>query len=264
VSEVNESARPVIDLRGKVGLVIGIANEHSIATGCARAFAVAGATLAATYLNEKAKAFVTPVTDRLNCPILMPCDVQEPGAMEAVFAAVKRKWGRLDFLLHSIAFAPRDDLHGRVTDCSAAGFAMAMDVSCHSFLRAAKLAEPLMSHGGTLLAITFLGSERVVSHYNMMGPVKAALESSVRYVAAELGPQGIRAHAISPGPIRTRAGGGIENFEDLLKNAAALSPERQGASADDVGALAAFLVSDAAKMITGTIIPVDGGQHLLS
>jgi enoyl-[acyl-carrier protein] reductase I len=159
----------VIDLTGKFGLVIGIANEHSIATGCARAFAGAGATLAATYLNEKAKTFVTPVTAALNCPIVMPCDVQEPGAMEAVFAAVRREWGRLDFVLHSIAFAPRDDLHGRVTDCSAAGFATAMDVSCHSFIRAAKLAEPLMQHGGTLLAVTFYGSERVVSHYNLRG-----------------------------------------------------------------------------------------------
>lgn len=256
--------RPVIDLAGKVGLVIGIANEHSIATGCARSFAVAGATLAATYLNDKAKAFVTPVTEPLNCAILLPCDVQEPGAMEAVFAAVQREWGRLDFVLHSIAFAPRDDLHGRVTDCSAAGFAMAMDVSCHSFIRAAKLAEPLMPHGGTLLAVTFYGSERVVSHYNLMGPVKAALESAVRYLAAELGPGGIRVHAISPGPIRTRAGGGIAQFDELLANAALLSPERQLIGIEDVGALAAFLVSDAARMMTGTIIPVDGGQHLLA
>jgi enoyl-[acyl-carrier protein] reductase I len=258
------AARPVIDLAGKVGLVIGIANEHSIASGCARAFAGAGATLAATYLNEKAKSFVTQVTQTLDCPVLMPCDVQEPGAMEAVFNAIKHDFGRLDFLLHSIAFAPRDDLHGRVTDCSAAGFAMAMDVSCHSFIRAAKLAEPLMPHGGTLLAVTFLGSERVVSHYNLMGPVKAALESAVRYVAAELGPVGIRAHAISPGPLLTRAGSGIEHFDDLLASAAARSPERQLISVEDVGALAAFLVSDSARMITGTIIPVDGGQHLLA
>lgn len=196
-------ARPVIDLRGKRGLVIGIANEHSIAAGCAEAFANAGARLAATYLNAKAEPLVRAVTGQLGCELVLPCDVQIPGQLEAVFERISDAWGGLDFLLHSIAFAPRDDLHGRVTDCSAAGFGMAMSVSCHSFIRMAHLAEPLMSGGGCLLAVTFYGSERVVEHYNLMGPVKAALESSMRYVAAELGPKGIRAHAISPGPIRT-------------------------------------------------------------
>ncbi len=256
--------RPVVDLTGKYGLVIGIANEQSIATGCARAFAHAGATLAATYLNEKAKDFVAAVSDTLPCPILLPCDVSAPGAMEAVFEEISHRWGRLDFLLHSIAFAPRDDLHGRVTDCSAAGFAAAMDISCHSFIRAAKLAEPLMQGGGTLLAVTFYGSERVVAHYNLMGPVKAALESTVRYMAAELGPQGIRVHAISPGPIKTRAASGIDHFDELLAQAAARAPERQLSTIEDAGGLAAFLVSDAARMITGTVIPIDGGQHLMA
>jgi len=254
----------VIDLAGKRGLVLGIANEHSIAAGCARAFVAAGAVLAATYLNEKAKPFVTPVVEPLNCPILLPCDVREPGALEAVFDDIAKKWGTLDFVLHSIAFAPREDLHGRVTDCSAAGFASAMDVSCHSFIRAAKLAEPLMPQGGTLLAVTFYGSAHVVAHYNLMGPVKAALESSMRYIAAELGPKLIRAHAISPGPIRTRAASGIDRFDELLATAAAQTPEHQLCSIEDVGALAAFLVSDAAARITGTIIPVDGGQHLMA
>lgn len=254
----------MIDLAGKRGLVLGIANEHSIAAGCARAFVDAGAVLAATYLNEKAKPFVVPVVEALNCPILLPCDVREPGALEAVFDEIAKKWGTLDFVLHSIAFAPREDLHGRVTDCSAAGFATAMDVSCHSFIRAAKLAEPLMPQGGTLLAVTFYGSAHVVAHYNLMGPVKAALESSMRYVAAELGPKLIRAHAISPGPIRTRAASGIDRFDELLATAAAQTPEHQLCSIEDVGALAAFLVSDAAARITGTIIPVDGGQHLMA
>lgn len=179
---------PLIDLRGKRGLVIGIANEHSIAAGCAEAFANAGARLAATYLNAKAEPFVRAVTGRLGCELVLPCDVQIPGQLEAVFERLGDAWGGLDFLLHSIAFAPRDDLHGRVTDCSAAGFGVAMSVSCHSFIRMARLAEPLMSGGGCLLAVTFYGSERVVEHYNLMGPVKAALESSMRYVAAELGP----------------------------------------------------------------------------
>ena len=258
------TVRPVVDLKGKRGLVLGIANGNSIAAGCARAFAGAGATLAATYLNEKAKPFVEPVTAALNCPILMPCDVREAGALGAVFAEVAHRWGSLDFVLHSIAFAQKEDLHGRLVDSAAAGFAMAMDVSCHSFLRAARLAEPLMKQGGTLLAVTFYGSERVVAHYNLMGPVKAALESAVRYVAAELGPAGIRAHAISPGPIATRAAGGIDRFDELLARAAEQAPERHLSTIEDVGGLAAFLVSDAARMITGTIIPVDGGQHLMA
>jgi enoyl-[acyl-carrier protein] reductase I len=251
-------------LAGKIGLVIGIANDRSIATGCAQAFAAAGATLVATYLNEKSKPYVEAVTSHYPNAVLLPCDVRENGQLEAVFEAVRTQFGRLDFALHAIAFAPREDLHGRVTDCSAEGFALAMDVSCHSFIRMAKLSEPLMVEGGTLLAVTFYGSERVVAHYNLMGPVKAALESSVRYLAAELGPQKIRVHAISPGPIKTRAASGIDRFDEMLARAAAEAPERDTASIEDVGALAAFLVGDGAKMITGTVIPVDGGQHVLA
>lgn len=258
------TASPLVDLRGKRGLVVGIANAQSIAAGCARAFAGCGATLAATYLNAKAEPHVRVVTDPLDCPILLPCDVHQPGQLEAVFTTIGDQWGRLDFLLHSIAFAPRDDLQGRVIDSSAAGFATAMDISCHSFLRMARLAEPLMPDGGCLLTVSFYGSERVVAHYNMMGPVKAALESTVRYTAAELGPKGIRAHAISPGPILTRAASGIAHFDELLEHSANSSPEHLGVDIDDVGALAAFLVSDAARHITGTVIPVDGGQHLLA
>ncbi|MFZ4602072.1 MAG: enoyl-ACP reductase FabI [Caulobacterales bacterium] len=252
------------DLKGKRGLIIGIANEHSIAAGCARAFAAAGARLAATYLDENAAPFVRAVTDPLGCEILLACNVRTAGALEAVFAKVRADWGGLDFLLHAVAFAPASDLHGRVVDTSASGFGLAMDVSVHSFLRMARLAEPLMSRGGCLLTLTFLGSDRVVSHYNLMGPVKAALESAARYVAVELGPKGIRAHAISPGPIRTRAAGGIDDFDDLLAEAAATAPEHHLVEIEDVGALAAFLVSDAARRITGTIIPVDGGQHLMA
>ena len=251
-------------LGGKVGLVLGIANDHSIAIGCARHFAVAGATLVATYLNDTSRPYVEAATASLPGTILLPCDVREPGHLEAVFADIRTRFGRLDFALHSIAFAPREDLHGRVTDCTAEGFAMAMDVSCHSFIRLAKLAEPLMTAGGALLAVTFYGSERVVAHYNLMGPVKAALESSVRYLAAELGPQKIRVHAISPGPIKTRAASGSDRFDEMLARAAAAAPEGCLASIDDVGALAAFLVADGAAMITGTVIPVDGGQHVLA
>lgn len=256
--------KPLVDLTGKRGLVIGIANDKSIAAGCADAFAGCGARLAATYLNEKARDWVTPVAERLGVEWTAPCDVRVPGQLEALFGEVERRWDGLDFLLHSIAFAPREDLHGRVVDCSADGFAMAMDVSCHSFLRMAKLAEPLMKVGGCLLCVTFYGSERVVQHYNLMGPVKAALESATRYIAAELGSKGIRVHAISPGPIATRAASGIERFDELLTRAASEMPGQQPVDIEDVGALAAFLVSDAARRITGTIIPVDGGQHLLA
>lgn len=254
----------IVDLAGKRGLVIGIANESSIAAGCASAFAAAGAALAASYVNEKAKPFVSVVTDRLKVDWVAPCDVRVPGQLEALIDQVSSEWGALDFLLHSIAYAPKDDLHGRVVDCSSEGFAMAMDVSCHSFIRVAKLVEPLMTRGGCLLTVTFYGSERVVENYNLMGPVKAALESATRYLAAELGPAGIRVHAISPGPIRTRAASGIDRFDELLDRAAAVAPSRHLVDIADVGALAAFLVSDAARHITGTIIPVDGGQHLLA
>lgn len=256
--------KPLFDLSGKRGLVVGIANEHSIATGCARAFTQCGARLGATYLGEKARAFVEPVVDRMGVEWLAPCDVRIPGQLEALFTRIEKEWGGLDFLLHSIAFAPKEDLHGRVIDSSAEGFAMAMDVSCHSFLRMARLAEPLMADGGALLCVTFYGSERVVEHYNLMGPVKAALESATRYAAAELGPKGIRVHAISPGPIATRAASGIDRFDELLERAAALAPEKTLVSIADVGALAAFLASDAARHITGTVIPVDSGQHLLA
>ncbi len=252
---------PVTHLRGKRGLVVGIANDASIAAGCARAFVASGATIACTYAHEKALPHVQPVTKALGCDILIPLDVTVPGELEAVFDRIRAEWGELDFLLHSIAFAPAADLHGRVVDSTAAGFAMAMDISCHSFLRMACLAEPLMAQGGSLLTVTFIGSERVVPHYSIMGPVKAALESAVRYAAAELGPGRIRVNAISPGPIKTRAGGGIAHFDEMLAHAAE-APEPDPVNTDDVGALAAFLVSDSARNITGAIIPVDAGQHL--
>jgi enoyl-[acyl-carrier protein] reductase I len=251
-------------LSGKRGLVVGIANDASIAAGCAAAFVAAGAELAATYLNEKALRFVQPVTDALGVKFLLPCDVRIPGQLENVFVQIEKKWGQLDFLLHAIAFAPAEDLHGRVVDCSDAGFGLAMDVSCHSFLRMAHLAEPLMKSGGCLLTVSFYGSERVVAHYNMMGPVKAALESAVRYAAVELGPKGMRANAISPGAIKTRAASGIAHFDELLAAEAAATPDRALVSIEDVGALAAFLVSDGARRITGTVIPIDGGQHAIA
>ena len=254
----------MFSLDGMKALVVGIANDQSIAYGCARALRRAGAELAITYLNAKAEPHVRPLAEQLGSSLIVPCDVREAGQLERLFDQITKQWGRLDFVVHSIAYAPREDLHGRVVDASAPGFALAMDVSCHSFLRMARLAEPLMQTGGTLLTVTFYGSARVVDNYNLMGPVKAALESSVRYVAAELGPKNIRVHAISPGPMRTRAASGIDRFDELLAKAAAVAPQRLLVDVDDVGAVSRFLVSDAAKRITGTIIPVDGGQHILA
>ncbi|MBC7701159.1 enoyl-ACP reductase FabI [Aquabacterium sp.] len=251
------------NLAGKKGLVIGIANEHSIAHGCAKAMRALGAELAVTFLNERAEAFVRPLAEQLGSPLILPCDVEKPGELEAVFDAVRATWGHLDFALHAVASAPKDDLHGRVIDCSAAGFARAMDVSCHSFIRMAKLSEPLMRQGGTLLTISYYGGQKVVEHYNLMGPVKAALEAVVRSLATELGPQGIRVHALSPGPILTRAASGIEHFDDLLAQTARTSPMQRTVTIDEVGAIAAGLVSDWATGMTGNVVFVDGGCHVL-
>uniref|UniRef100_E6VDY9 Enoyl-[acyl-carrier-protein] reductase [NADH] n=1 Tax=Rhodopseudomonas palustris (strain DX-1) TaxID=652103 RepID=E6VDY9_RHOPX len=252
-----------MSLQGKKGLVVGIANDQSIAFGCARAFRDAGAEIAVTYLNDKAAPHVTPLAEQLGSPIVVPCDVREPGQLEAVFERIRTQWGRLDFLLHSIAFAPKEDLHGRVVDCSQAGFAMAMDVSCHSFIRMARLAEPLMPDGGCLLTVSFYGSEKVVEDYNLMGPVKAALESSVRYMAAELAPKKIRAHALSPGPLMTRAASGIARFDELLERTRARLPAHRLVSIEDVGAVAAFLVGDTARSLTGNIEYIDAGYHVI-
>jgi enoyl-[acyl-carrier protein] reductase I len=252
------------NLAGKKGLIIGVANEHSIAYGCAKALHSLGAELAITHLNERARPFVAPLADQLGCPIFMPCDVEHPGEMAAVFDAITARWGRLDFALHAVAFAPQEDLHGRVVDCSAAGFARAMDVSCHSFIRMARWAEPLMSQGGTLLATSYYGAQKVIEHYNMMGPVKAALESTVRQLAVELGPKNIRVHALSPGPILTRAASGIDHFDELLERSAKTSPLHHLVTIDEVGEVAAGLVSRWARHMTGNVVFVDGGSHIIN
>ncbi|MCP1673047.1 enoyl-[acyl-carrier protein] reductase I [Natronocella acetinitrilica] len=250
-------------LQGKRGLVIGIANRDSIAFACARQFHDLGAELALTYVNEKARGYVEPLATELDCKLFAPCDVREPGQLEGLFEQIREQWGGLDFLLHSIAFAPREDLHGRVVDCSRDGFLTAMDVSCHSFMRMAHLAEPLMPQGGTLLTVSFYGAEKVVEDYNLMGPVKAALECSVRYMAAELGPRGIRVHALSPGPLKTRAASGISRFDELMERSRQRAPQYQLADIDDVGAAAAFLVSDRARTLTGNTTYIDAGYHIV-
>lgn len=252
------------DLSGKKGLIVGIANEHSLAYGCARHFRAAGADLAITYLNAKSEPFVVPLAQDLQSEIVMPCDVMTPGQLEAVYECVAKQWGRLDFVQHSIAYAREADLHGRVADCSAEGFGVALQVSVHSFLRMAKLSEPLMTKGGGLLAMSYYGADKAIAHYNIMGVVKAALEAAVRYLAVELGPAGIRVNALSPGPVKTRAASGIEHFDAILERAMREAPEHRLVTLDDVGAYAAFLVSDAAKAITGNIAYVDAGFHIVA
>jgi enoyl-[acyl-carrier protein] reductase I len=250
-------------LEGKRGLVIGIANEQSIAWGCAKAFRALGAELAVTYLNDKAKRYVDPLAEALESRIVMPLDVRTPGQMEAVFERIAKEWGQLDFAVHSIAFSPKDTLQGRVVDVPRDGFLTTMDVSCWSFIRMAHLAEPFMPNGGTLFTMTYYGSQMVVENYNVMGVAKAALESAVRYIAAELGPKGIRIHAISPGPLSTRAASGIPEFDELLEKAKSKAPARSLVSIDDVGAATAFLAHDAARLITGETLYIDGGYHII-
>jgi enoyl-[acyl-carrier protein] reductase I len=250
-------------LEGKRGLIVGIANDQSIAWGCAKAFRALGAELAVTYLNDKAKTYVEPLARELNAPIVMPLDVQVRGQIEAVFERIETEWGQIDFLIHSIAFSPKDTLRGRVVDAPQDGFLTTMDVSCWSFLRMAHLAEPLMKKGGTLFTMTYYGSQMVVENYNIMGVAKAALESAVRYIAAELGPKGIRVHAISPGPLLTRAASGIPEFDELLEKAKSKAPARSLVSIDDVGLATAFLAHDAARLITGETLYVDGGYHII-
>ena len=250
-------------LDGRKGLIVGIANDSSIAWGCARAFRAFGAALAVTYLNDKARKYVEPLAKQVEADIFMPLDVTAPGQTEAVFDQIARTWGSLDFLVHSIAFSPRDTLSGRVTDAPRDGFLTTMDISCWSFIRMAQLAEPLMKNGGSLFTMTYYGSQKVVENYNIMGVAKAALESAVRYMAAELGPKGIRVHAISPGPLATRAASGIPEFDELLGKAKRKAPARELVGIDDVGVATAFLAHDAARLITGQVLYVDGGYHVV-
>lgn len=259
----DETGLPPI-LAGRKALVIGVANEHSIAWGCARALRAAGAEIAMTYLNEKARPHVEPLARALEAPISLPLEVRHPAETDQVFAAIAREWGRLDILIHSIAFAPKEALQGRVTDCPRDGFLTAMEVSCWSFLDLARRAEPLMHDGGTIITMSYLGANEVVENYGVMGPVKAALESAVRYVASELGPKGIRADAVSPGPLATRAASGIRDFDELMARVATRAPVRRLVTIEEVGAACVFLASPYAAAMTGETLYIDGGYHILA
>lgn len=254
--------RPV--LKGKKALVVGIANDQSIAYGCAAAFHELGADLAITYLNEKARPHVEPLARALDAPIFLPLDVAKPGELEAVFNTITRQWGQLDMLVHSIAWAPKDDLQGGLLNCSAEGFAKAMDISCHSFVRMARLAAPLMKDGGTMFAMSYYGANKVVTNYNVMGPIKAALEASCRYLAYELGSKGIRVHAISPGPLKTRAASGLKDFDLLLTEAAQRAPLGELVDIMDVGFTCAYLATPYARRLSGETLYIDGGVNIMA
>ena len=251
-------------LGGRKALVVGVANDQSIAYGCAKALRELGADLAITHLNAKARPYVEPLARALDAPIFMPLDVSVEGELEALFETIARQWGRLDILVHSIAFAPKEDLQGGLLNCSAAGFAKAMDVSCHSFVRMARLAAPLMTEGGTMMAMSYHGANKVIPTYSVMGPVKAALESCCRYLAYELGDKGIRVHAVSPGPLKTRAASGLKDFDLLLAEAAQRAPIGELVDIMDVGFACAYLATPYARRISGETLYVDGGINIMA
>jgi len=254
---------PLTSLDGKNGLILGLANDHSIAWGCTRLAHELGANLFTTCLNEKALRFVEPLTEPLGIDVV-PCNVEEAGSLERVVAQAVAKLGSLDFVIHSIAWAPLEDLHGRVIDSSSTGFARAMEVSCHSFATLAGLCAPYMPRGGSMLTMSYLGADVAVPHYGLMGPVKAALESLVRYMAVELGPRGIRVHAVSPGPILTRAASGIASFDELMHNAMLKSPMNRLVTLDEIAQLCAFLCSNESSGMTGQTLYVDAGCHAVA
>lgn len=253
-----------LSLEGKKGIIVGIANEQSIAYGCAKALKAAGAELAVTYQNEKYRQYVAPLAEALDARLFLPCNVVKQNELEDLFKAAEETWGEIDFIVHSIAWSPLDELHGRVVDSTSEGFCRAMDISCHSLIRMAKLAEPLMKDGGSIIAMSYYGSEKVVDHYNMMGPIKAALESSVRYLAAELGEKNIRVNSVSPGPMMTRAASGIDHFDELVHSAVHDSPLHRLGTPEDVGNMVSFLVSPLSSAVTGGLHYVDAGHHIMA
>lgn len=248
-------------MAGKRGLIMGLANQKSIAWGISQACAAAGAELAFTYQGEALEKRVRPLAAELGSDIVLPCDVTDETSIDAVFTDLEAKWGRLDFLLHAIAFSDKSELTGRYVDTSAANFALTMNVSCYSFTAVAQRAEKMMTEGGSLLTLTYYGAEKVMPHYNVMGVAKAALEASVRYLANDLGPDGIRVNAVSPGPMRTLAGSAIGGARRVYKATGENAPLRRNATLENVGGAALFLCSDLGAGTTGDIIFVDGGYH---
>ena len=250
-------------MAGKRGLVMGVANDRSIAWGIARAAAAEGATLAFTYQGEALLKRVKPLADQVGATHVLPCDVNDEASMDSVFAALAADWGSLDFVVHAIAFSDKEELKGRYVETTRKNFAMTMDISCFSFTAVCQRAEKLMPNGGSLLTLTYYGAERVMPHYNVMGVAKAALEASVRYLAADLGVQGIRVNAISAGPIKTLAASGIGDFRYILRWNELNSPLKRNVTTEQVGGAALYLLSDLSQGVTGEVHHVDSGYHVV-
>lgn len=250
-------------LAGKKGLVMGVANDRSLAWGIARASAAQGADLAFTFQGEALERRVRPLAESVGSDLVMPCDVTDDGSMDATFATLSERWDQLDFVVHAIAFSDKEQLKGRYVETSADNFAKTLAVSCYSFTAVCQRAEPLMRAGGSLLTLTYAGSERVMPHYNVMGVAKAALEASVRYLAVDLGGQGIRVNALSAGPIKTLAASGIGDFRYILKWNEYNAPLKRTVTIDDVGGSAVYLLSDLASGVTGEVVHVDSGYHVV-
>ncbi len=247
----------------KRGLVLGVANDHSIAWGVARALHRQGAELAFTFQGEAFEKRVRPLAAQIGSEIVLPADVTEPETLDAVFAELEARWGRMDFLVHAVAYSDKAELTGRYADTSRANFLRTMEISCYSFTDLARRAGPLMTEGGAMVTMSYLGAQRVMPNYNVMGVAKAALEASVRYLANDFGPQGVRINAISPGPMRTLAGSAIGGARKVYKVCAENAPMRQNATLDDVGGAAVYLLSDLGKGTTGEVLFVDSGYHSL-
>lgn len=248
---------------GKKALIFGVANERSLAWAIARHLHRGGAKLGFTFLGEALERRVRPLAESVSADLIEPCDVSEDGQIDQVFSRVKEKWRNLDILIHSVAFANREDLEGRFVNTSREGFRIALDISAYSLVALCKRAEPLMETGGSVVTLSYYGAEKVVPNYNIMGVAKAALEASVRYLAYDLGPKKIRVNAISAGPVKTLAAAGIRNFRDMLSAAEQKTPLKENISADDVGALGSFLCGPGGVHITGTTLYVDSGAHIM-
>ena len=250
-------------MEGKRGLVFGVANERSIGWGIAKTLHAHGATVGVNYVNERMERRVRPLAESIDAPLCLPCDVTDDAQLDAFFEAAEQHLGRVDFLVHSLAFANRDDLVGRFTDTSRDGFALALDVSAYSLVALAQRAAPLMTAGGSVVALTYLGAERVIANYNVMGPAKAALEAAVRYLAYGLGEQQVRVNALSAGPIKTLAAAGIPGFRDMLRETASRTPLRRNVTQDEIADAALFLLSDLGRAVTGETLHVDAGYHIM-
>lgn len=259
---------PTVPLKGEImagkrGLIMGVANDRSLAWGIASVCAAQGAELAFTYQGEPLLKRVGPLSQSLGVKMLLPCDVSDEASVDAVFEAIKKEWGELDFLVHAIAFSDKTELDGHYVDTSRENFLRTMDISCYSFTSLARRAAPLMSKGGSLLTLSYLGAERVMPHYNVMGVAKAALEASVRYLAVDLGPKGIRVNAISAGPIKTLAASGIGDFRHILRWNEINAPLKRNVTTVEVGNTALYLLSDLGTGITGELLHLDAGYHAI-